>query len=261
MRRRLALSFIAGPLLMLTLSISDASAGGGSFVVGDVLGDGELGGAVAAIVAWTGTAWPEPGPADFSLNAFCSDAEFFVSGDTGFDTRIVWEFPLDELPTGATITSAILTVQSSGGPTGGLLVSGFAGNGAIDLSDGAGGGSSIPFPGVPFSTNAAWDVTSQMSAAMAASGWAGFTVQGSFDRTVHGADGYATVHRLVCPQQQQGPPTLTIAYDLAPPASNLPNAATPEPGPTSDLAILGFGLLLIGSMGALAVASARVRTR
>jgi hypothetical protein len=46
-------------------------------------------------------------------------------------------------------------------------------------------------------------------------------------------------------------------YVAAPAATNLPNAAMTAPSPAAPLATLGFGLLLVGSLGVLLVANAR----
>jgi hypothetical protein len=261
--RRLALSVLAGLLLVLTLSIGAASAGGGgSFVVGDGLTDGEIGGALSASVTWSGTAWPEPVAGDFAPHAFCQDTEFQISGDTGFDRRLVLEFPLAELPAGATVTSATLGMESAlASATGTLVVSGFAGNGTIDNADGVSGATSLQFPAIPSGAAVDWDVTSQVSAAMVTSGWAGFVIRAGFDRTVHGADGYATFHRLVCPGVQQVRPTLTVAYDLAAPTpvNSLQDAAMATPASDQPLTVLGMGLLLLAALSGIAVLGAKAR--
>jgi hypothetical protein len=262
---RVALSVLIGLLLVLSLSVGGAAGGGGgSFVVGDGLADGEIGGGRAATVTWSGTAWPEPVAGDFAPYAFCQDVEFFVNGDSGFERRLVLEFPLAELPAGATITSATLgMMNATASSTGGFLVSGFAGNGAIDNADGVAGATSLPFPAMPLGGTGDWDVTSQMSAAMVASGWAGFTIWGSFDRTVHGANGYPTSHRVVCPGFQQVRPTLTIVYDVAAPTpvNSLQNAAMAVPPAGQPLTILGMGFLALAALLVTAAVGVRIRAR
>jgi hypothetical protein len=55
-----------------------------------------------------------------------------------------------------------------------------------------------------------------------------------------------------------GPAPVQAACPPSPVAS-LNDAATPAPSPTAPLATLGFGLLLVGSLGALAYANTRTR--
>jgi hypothetical protein len=263
--RRVALSVLIGLLLVLSLSVGGAAGGGGgSFVVGDGLADGEIGGGRVASVTWSGTAWPEPAAGDFAPYPFCQDVEFVVNSDSGSERRLVLEFPLAELPAGATITSATLGMQNATrADAGSFLVWGFAGNGTIDNADAVAGATSLPFPAIPLGGTADWDVTSLMSAGMVASGWAGFTISGAFDRSVHGADGYLVTHRVVCPALQQVRPTLTIAYDLAAPtpANSLQDASMAAPPAGQPATVLGMGFLLLAALLVTAAVGVRVRAR
>lgn len=250
-RRRVMLSISAGLLLAVSLSIGGVSAGGGSLVI---LNDGEVSNSLTSPIVWSGTAWPDPAPADFG-GGFCGDMEFFVISDDGYDQRMAIEFPLDDLPPGATVTSATLSIADVGF-VGAFQLRGYAGDGAIAGADMTVGGSHLTItpPSLVLET---YDVTTLMTGAMISSGWAGFSFSTDFDRSVHGADGYAGWHRFRCTGDQVFPPSLAIEYDLAPAATELPDGAMAPPGPAQPVSVLGAGLLLLAALSTLAVVSAR----
>ncbi len=266
MRRRVVLACATSLLLTLGLSAGLVSAGGGTLIIGDGPGgtDAEGHQTFGAVLTWNGTAWPEPAGSDFS-GAICGDVEwinFVVPDDLGVELRMVSEFPLAGLPAGATITDASLALRDVSFTAGNeFLAGGFAGNGVVEAADAAAAGTPLAF--TPTTNDYEdWNVTSLMTPAAVSAGWIGFVLAPAFDRSDEDAPNNA--HRFRC-FDQGAFPILTIQYDLPPPATpavtGLPDAALPDAGPISDLAILGFGLLLTSSLGVLAVASARTRIR
>ncbi len=250
-RRRVLLSLSAGLFLVLGLSIGGASAGGGSLVIS---GAGEVANTMSAHITWNGTAWPDPAPGDFG-GSICGDVEFSVIGDDGYENRMAIEFPLGGLPPGATVTSAELTIADVAF-TGAFQLRGYAGDGSIAGADMTVGGSHLTITPASFNLET-YDVTALMTGAMVSSGWAGYSFSTDFDRSVHGADGYKGFHRFRCPGDQVVPPSLTIEYDVAPAATTLPDGAMAPPTPTQPASVLGFGLLLLAGLSALAVVGAR----
>lgn len=139
------------------------------------------------------------------------------------------------LPAGATIVSASLSLRDADGnlpdP---ILIHGYAGDGFVttaDMTKTAG----TPVTYTPTGTGyESHDVTALIGQAAVSSGWAGFLLNAetvAFD-TVH--------HHFDCPEDAQ-PALLSITFAL-------PDAAMGNPVAPNSLPVVGFGLLLIGSM-------------
>jgi hypothetical protein len=126
---------------------------------------------------------------------------------TEYEYRFALEFPLSDLPAGATIVRAQLSISAQiAAPTQRLY--GYAGDGSITVSDATPGGPlglvRRPFIGfdAPAPGYQTVDVTSLVSASMVTAGWAGF-MQARFDSP--GAT-------WACRATDPGYPRLTIEY-------------------------------------------------
>lgn len=241
MPRRLLLTLIA---LGLTLALTAAptAAGGGSLAIGNGGADGEIG---ASFEGDPGAAWGALG--------FCGFVGYSSILDNHFRTAL--EFPLDDLPAGATIVSASLGLAAAEGVLAGFVqhaIYGYAGDGSITAADVEVTGTPVLFtPSAP-AVRETHDVTSLMTPAMVSAGWAGFSLRAE-PTPANNTDDFA------CPSEGVYP-ILTITYDLPnppTPVASLADAATAAPNTGSPLAMLGFALLLMGSLAALILVNAQ----
>ncbi len=244
MRARVALILIILGLLM-AVTAAPVSAGGGSLAIANA--DGGIGKGFDSLFGgpWTEGVSGCPSGAYFDTDRY----------------RSALEFPLTDLPPEATVLSATLTLHAS---TQFTFIQhamyGYAGDGSITEPDIQVTGTPILFTPITNGALADYDVTSLVTAATISAGSAGFSIRPdpesvtTFDSFVCG-DGFI---------EELGP-VLTITYDLpnppTPGTSSLPNAATAPPPTGSPLAAIGFGLLLIGTLGSVAVANLGVVRR
>jgi hypothetical protein len=259
MRRRVALATATSMLLILGLSAGLVSAGGGTLVIGDGPGgaDAEDHESFGILLTWDGSAWPDPAGSDFAP-ATCGDVEWTGGGlngdpELGGEIRMVLEFPLVGLPAGATITGVTLSLRDVAFGAGDeFLTRGFGGNGTPEAADAVAAGTPLVFAPTTTADYEDWDVTTLMTPAMVSAGWAGFVLAPDFDRS--DLDAPSNFHRFRCFDVF---PILTIEYDLPPPASSLPDAATAPPTSVQPIGLLGLGLFLAAMLGTVAVVSAR----
>jgi hypothetical protein len=143
---------------------------------------------------------------------------------------------LATLPAGATIISATLSLRDADGDQPDPInIVGYAGDGMVTAAD-VQAGTSISY--VPTTTGyQSHDVTALIAPPALAAGWAGFLLTAETET-------FATVHHLFdCPDDAQFP-ILIITFAL-------PDAAMADTGAVSPLVAIGFGVLLLGVMGAL----------
>jgi hypothetical protein len=89
-----------------------------------------------------------------------------------FEYRFAIEFPLSDLPAGATIVRAVLSISALiTAPTQSLY--GYAGDGSISVADAVAGGPFVGFD-APVAGHQTVDVTSLVTPAGVTAGWAGF---------------------------------------------------------------------------------------
>lgn len=173
------------------------AAGGGTLYeaftlsIGNGGADGEVGAGFQTFDG--GTTWSPVG--------YCA------TGSDGTENRFALEFPLTDLPTGATISSASLALRTAGYVVAKqTAIYGYAGDGSITAADVTVSGTPVLFTPTTDSERESHDVTSLLTSDVVDSGWAGFSLRQS-PLIVFAAAGWD------CPSNVDYP-ILTIDYSL-----------------------------------------------
>jgi hypothetical protein len=242
MRAMRAPALVAGVLLMLSLSVPRVAAGGVvELAIGP--GDGEIGGGFSS----------DDGGASWGASLDCETAYAELSpGVADTEWRFAVEFPLAELPDGATIEFVELYLrdrlgaQSPGSEQ--VAIYTYPGDGSVAAAD-------VQVSGAPYlSAFVAPDeevlFADSLPAPVLAAGWAGFSVR--LDPLV------VTSTTWACPGSPSTDlaPMLLIGYSM-PAASQVPDAAMAAAVESDLPVILGSGLLLIAGLMAVAMIRAR----
>jgi hypothetical protein len=221
---RQLISGLAALGLLMAFSVAPVSAGTGSISIGNGGADGETGDSFSTV---------DGGP--WSWNGMCD-------GDVGtlFDSRIGWiesrtafEFPITELPDGATITGATLTLSHAwGNGLDTIAIYGYAGDGTVNAADMVVTGPSVSFQAGTTYITEDHDVTALLTSAVVASGWAGFSLRAEPPNFVEPGSG----HSFGCPRNIDFP-ILTIHYASEDPDEDLDGVPDPDdvcPGTVPD---------------------------
>lgn len=248
MPRRLLLTLIALGLTM-ALTAAPVSAGGGSLSIGDDGLDGEIAGQFSTTV----------GSGSWNEDPSCDGVVYENVAAFDTETRTAYEFPLAGLPANATITSVTLSLDGRAVGARQVEIYGYAGDGAITQADILVSGTPVVIDAegsIVFDGYDAHDVTSLVTAAAVTAGWAGFSLRLAVVDGTTGGNVYG------CPDDDGNglTPLLSIQYDLPnppTPAASLLDAATADPVTGSPLEMLGFALLLLGSLGTLILVNAQ----
>jgi hypothetical protein len=246
MIRRQVPAFLAGVVLLLGTWVPSVAAGGVTeLVIGP--GGGEIG--TGFVTTDGGSTWSLP---DGSIVAGCGAAFSEASGSVpASEFRSAIEFPLGQLPDGVVIEWVELHMAAAEPSDATLAIRTYPGDGSIDPADIQVGGTPYPTVFTTAGVREAVYFAEDVSASARSAGWLGFSIR--LDPVVP-----ATV-TAVCPEGDVSDlgPLLVIGYTQAS-GSQVPDAAmsavTDRP-----VAAIGFGLLLVA--GLLAVAMARTQTR
>jgi hypothetical protein len=226
--------------LAMAVTVAPVAAGGGSLSIGSAGADGEVGGGFVSSDG--GTTWVASGQP-----AFCNTGV----GPTGEQFRFALEFPLDDLPASATVTSATLSLRQNSSSFGihPQAIYGYPGGGSVGVADATVSGLPVAFTSTTTASREDHDVTALLTPGVVIAGWAGFSLRQEPVAQMFTFSGWD------CPANLFSSlfPIMTITYDLpATPAASLSDAATAPPATGSPLATLGFGLFLVGALGAVA---------
>ncbi len=242
MLRTRALALVAGVILMLGLSVPSVSAGTWTELV--IANDGEVG------QGWIsddgGPTWSLPsGPTISGCGAGYSELSPGVP-DTEFRSAV--EFPLGALPDGAVIEYVELRLGGAQLSSATFAIYTYPGDGSISPEDLEVTGT--PYPSV-LTTAGEHEMVyfaEDIPAPILAAGWLGFSMR--LDPLTP-----ASVYWL-CPETGGQGPWLAIGYTL-PVGSQVPDAAMSAPATGSPLVVIGFTVLLVA--GLVAVATVRGR--
>jgi hypothetical protein len=214
---RLALTFVAALVAtVLSLgSLTDVRAATGTLVVGNMGADGEIS---SGFYTWNGGAW--------TIDGVCGTGSYSLPGIVQY--RFALEFPLAALPADATITSASLTLRTGSNSTGQTGIYGYAGDGSMAEADATVGGTPVLFTATP-AVSESHDVTSFLTPAALASGWAGFSVRQ--DPLLATGIPFTTWGDWGCTNATVYP-FLTIEYSVPDPAPVATPTPTPSPTPS-----------------------------